>query len=132
MIKFWRGYKYVIAEDFTVQTAIIGHVVMDNLTSLDEDGCLKVRKGYPWDGNSGPCYDFDSSLKASCVHDVLCDYINMGSLPVELQPMVDQEYYVIATGKGMWWRWARARLLAIRWYMTGKGAKRFTRKVYEA
>jgi hypothetical protein len=46
--------------------------------------------------------------------------------------MVDQEYYKIAVAKKLWWRVARALLLAIRWHMTGKGAKRFTRKVYEA
>lgn len=131
-MKFWRGYKYVVAETFEVQTAITGHEVIDEFTSLDANGLLRICRGYPWDGNSGPCLDILTSIEASCVHDVLCDYINLRMLPVELQPMVDQEYYKIAVAKGMWWRRARARLLAIRWYMTGKGAKRYTRGVYEA
>ena len=131
-MKFYRGYKYVVAETFTVQTAILGHEIHDDLTDLSKDGKLTIRRGYPWDGNSGPCLDTDSSLEASCVHDVLCDYINMGWLPNSLQPMVDQEYYQIAVAKGMRWRRARIRLLAIRWYMTGKGAKRYTRRVFEA
>ena len=131
-MKFWRGYRYVVAETFIVQTEIRGQEISDDLTRLSADGRLTIRRGYPWDGNSGPCVDTESSMEASCIHDVLCDYINMGWLPHALQPMVDQEYYVIATGKGMWWRRARIRLLAIRWYMTGKGAKRFTREVYEA
>lgn len=131
-MKYWRGYKYVVAETFEVQTAIVGHEVVDEFTSLNRDGVLRILRGYPWDGNSGPCRDVKASLEASCVHDVLCDYINLGMLPVELQPMVDQEYYRIAVKKGMWWRLARMRMLAIRWYMTGKGAKRYTREVCEA
>lgn len=131
-MKYWKGYKFVVAETFEVQTAILGYAVVDEHTSLEANGILHIRKGYPWDGNSGPFLDIISSLEASCVHDVLCDYINLNMLPQELQPMVDQEYYKIAISKGMWWRLARVILLAIRWYMTGKGAKRFTRKVYVA
>ena len=131
-VKYYRGYKYVVAETFSVPTSILGFTVQDKLTDLQPDGKLTIQQWYPWDGNSGPCIDFVSSLEASCVHDVLCDYINMGWLPDYLQPIVDQEYYKIAVVKGMWWRRARARMLAIRWYMTGKGAKRFTRKVLEA
>lgn len=131
-MKYWKGYKYVVAETFTVQTEIKGYEITDDRTSLTKDGVLTIQKGYPWDGNSGPCLDIPSSMEASCVHDVLCDYINLDWLPQSLQPLADQEYYTLATGKGMWWRQARSRLLAIRWYMVGKGAKRFTRQVYEA
>lgn len=131
-MKYWTGYKYVVAEPFMVQTAIKGHVVSDTHTELQQDGRLTVRLGYPWDGNSGPCIDTRSSMEASCVHDVLCDYINLGLLPADLQPLIDQEYYAICVKKKMWWRRARIRMVAIRWYMTGKGSKRYTRKVYEA
>jgi len=131
-VKYYKGYKYVVAETFSLQTAILGFTVQDKLTNIQPDGTLTVQQWYPWDGNSGPVLDVKSSLEASCGHDVLCDYINMGWLPGYLQPLVDQEYYQIAVAKGMWWRRARARMLAIRWYMTGKGAKRFTRKVLEA
>lgn len=131
-MKYWTGYKYVVAETFDVQTEIRGYDISDQFTHLAKDGVLTIQKGYPWDGNSGPCLDTKNSLKASCVHDVLCDYINLDWLPQSLQPMVDQEYYNIATERGMWWRTARTRLLAIRWYMVGKGPKRFTRPVYEA
>ena len=131
-MKYYKGYKYVVAETFTVQTAILTFDVRDVLSHLEPNGQLTVNQWYPWDGNSGPCVDTKSTMQASCIHDVLCDYINMGWLPAYLQPIVDQEYYETARRKGMWWRRARNRMLAIRWYMTGKGAKRYTRKVYEA
>lgn len=131
-MKYHIGYKFVVAETLTVQTDILGFTVQDKLTNLQPDGKLTIQQWYPWDGNSGPCIDCKTSIEASCVHDVLCDYINMGWLPDYLQPIVDQEYFKIAIAKKMWWRRARVRLLAIRWYMTGKGAKRYTRKVLEA
>jgi hypothetical protein len=131
-MKYWEGYKFVVAEDFTVQTVIKNFSVQDALTELQQDGTLTIREGYPWDGNSGPCLDVRSSMLASCVHDVLCDYVNLGWLPGYLQPIIDQEYYTLCVEKKMWWRRAMLRMLAIRWYMTGKGAKRFIRKTIEA
>jgi len=131
-MKYWDGYKYVVAETFTRQTNIVGHTVRDAQSELLPDGRLTISRGYPWDGNSGPCFDCRTSLEGSCVHDVLCDYVNQGLLPGYLQPMIDQEYYAICVEKRMWWRRARWRMLAIRWYMTGKGSKQFTRKTKEA
>jgi len=131
-MKYWNGFKYVVAETFTVRTAIKGYSIAEPLSTLRKDGTLTVITGYAWDGNSGPCLDTRSSMEASCVHDVLCDYINHGLLPATLQPLVDQEYYTICVRKKMWWRIARWRMLAIRWYMTGKGSKRFKRKTVEA
>lgn len=131
-MKYWKGYRYVVAEDFSVQTEIKGYDIQEEHTHLHPDGLLAISTGYPWDGNSGPCFDIKSSIEASCVHDVLCDYINLDKLPQALQPLVDQEYYSIATKKGMWEWMARGRVLLVRWYMLGKGAKRYLRKIYEA
>ena len=131
-MKYWKGYKYVVAEDFTIQTDIKGYDIQDRQTHLHPDGLLEIFKGYPWDGNSGPILNIKSSMEASCAHDVLCDYINLEWLPDTLQPMADQVYYYTAVTKGMWEWLARQIVLAIRWYMMGKGAKRYSRKAYEA
>jgi len=131
-MKYYKGYRYVLAEDLIRDTPITGYEITDKLTSLTKDGVLTVQKWYAWDGNSGPCLDFKKSLEASCIHDVLCDYINLEWLPDHLQPVVDQEYYNIAVYKRMWEWIVRIRLIAIRWYMTGKGAKRYSRKIYQA
>jgi len=130
-MKYYRGYNYVVAESFTVQTDIKGYTVWDKLTHLRKDGQLTILMWYPWDGNSGIGLTTKNAMKASCVHDVLCDYINMGWLPSSMQPMVDKEYYNIAVGKNMPAWLAKTILVAITWYMAGKGAKRYTRKVLE-
>lgn len=138
-MKFWEGYKSVVAETFTIQTQIFGCRVLYRPASevstifavLEENGKLTVYVGYPWNKNDGPVFDNKKSIEASCVHDVLCDMINLGLLSSHLQPLADREYYKIATEKGMW-EWAvRLRLVVITWYMTGK-AKRYERRIYEA
>ncbi len=112
---------------------VSGEDITDDHAHLQPDGLLTIRKGFPWDGNSGPCIDCRSSLEASCVHDVLCDWVNTDRLPDCLQPIIDQEYYDLCVVRKMWWRRARMRMLAIRWYMAGKGAKRcYIREIKEA
>jgi len=130
-VKYYRGYNYVVAEAFDIQTGIEGYNIVDTLTRLTPDGKLSISKWYPWDGNSGPCPDNKNSMMASCVHDVLCDYVNLGWLPVTVQPLIDRLYYNIAVSKGMFEWVVRARLLAITWYMAGKGAKRYMREILE-
>lgn len=131
-MKYWKGYKCVVAEDFSVQTNILGYSVKTKFAHLHTNGKLDIKQGYPWDLNSGPCLNIKSSVQASCVHDVLCDFVNEELLPVSVQPLVDQEYYNIAVSNGMWEWIARLRTVAVRGYMLDKGAKRYTRKVYEA
>lgn len=134
-MKYWKGYKCVVAENFSIKTNILGYDIHEEYTvrtHLKPDGTLTATRGYPWDLNSGPCLNIKSSIEASCGHDILCDYVNMGWLPPSTQPLIDQEYYNIATRKGMWKWVARLRTIVVRWYMLKKGAKRFTRRVYEA
>lgn len=131
-LKYWAGYKYVVAENFMVRTEITGFSVVERLTELHPDGRLDIYRGYAWDGNSGPFPDLRYTIEASCIHDILCDYINDDLLPLYLQPIVDHGYYKTCTQKGMWWRAARQLVLAIRWYMTGKGDKKYVRPVMVA
>jgi len=130
-MKFYCGMKYVLAEDLVVETDILHRIVVDHRGSLNRFGELRIYKWYPWNGNSGPVYDFKSTLEGSCVHDLLCDWINEGILPVSLQPMADQEYYRICKKKGLWEKIARIRLICIRWFQTGKN-KATERKIYTA
>jgi hypothetical protein len=127
-MKYYDGYKFVVGRSFAVKTSIFGYEVTDKLTKLTKDGKLFIDEWYPWDGNSGPLPDFKSTIDASCAHDVLCDYVNMGWLPKDLQPLIDQEYYKLAVRDGLWEWVARIALVVIRWYQTGK-PKAYRRKL---
>ena len=43
-----------------------------------ENGALIVRRGYSWDGASGPAIDTDTVLRASCGHDAVCQADDLG------------------------------------------------------
>jgi len=130
-MKYLEGMRYVLAEQLQRQTNIKGFCITTKHGTLSPDGVLTIMKWFPWDGNSGPVPNWRSTLEASAVHDILCDWINDGILPVSIQPMVDQEYYNLCVERGLWGWVAKVRLIAVRWHMLGK-KKSFHRKVYEA
>ena len=131
-MKYWKGYKYVVAEDFSVHTTVYGYALQDKFFHLHTDGQLEVFMGYAWDGNSGPFPDIDSTMEASCVHDILCDLVNSGRISHDEQPKIDQLYYDTVERKGMWGWVARQVTLAIRFHMLKKGTKKYNRVIYEA
>lgn len=48
--------------------------------SLGTDGLLSVKKGYCWDGPSGPSFDTDSFMRGSLFHDALYQLLREGLL----------------------------------------------------
>ena len=131
-MKYWKGYEYVIAEDFSIQATIYGYDLQDKFFHLYKTGRLEVFIGYAWDGNSGPFPDLKSTIEASCGHDILCDLVNSGRISHDEQPKIDQLYYDTAVRKGTWPWVARQLAMTIRFYMLKKGTKRYNRTIYEA
>ena len=70
-IKYQTGYKYQLAEDYSIQTVITGYEINLPLIALHMDGLLTIKKGYAWDGASGPTIDTKSSMRGALVHDAL-------------------------------------------------------------
>lgn len=69
-IKYRSGYKYQLAEDYKIKTAIIPKEAVDTkFIKLDLQGNLTVSEGYAWDGPSGPVTDTQNNMRASLVHD---------------------------------------------------------------
>jgi hypothetical protein len=76
-------YKYVLEQDYTYQSDIIGK----RFTGVDggriwleiyENGTIVVSKGYAWDGTTlSP--DFKSTYYASLLHDALYQFLNRGN-----------------------------------------------------
>lgn len=72
MIRYREGYKYQLAEDFRIKTPIVGESIRHDYFQLSKNGNLLVKKGYAWDGASGPTIDTKDSMEPSLVHDVFC------------------------------------------------------------
>lgn len=112
MKKFkWRsGYKYQCAEDFTFNTDAKPLIdVEDDFVSLSASGLLTVKKGYAWDGPSGPTFDTKNSMRASCKHDALSQLMRKGLLSRHLREVIDGEFYSELLSAGMFkfraWYW---------------------------
>ena len=78
-MKYRKGYKYQLAEDESFEyTGILpGEDIVTEFISLFQDpiGLLIVRRGYAWDGPSGPTWDRKENMRGSLAHDALYQLI---------------------------------------------------------
>lgn len=81
--------KFKVEKTFTTLTSIKGFNVESEYSFLNENGMLLTRYGYTWDGASG-AIDTPSMIKASCIHDQFCEWINEGKLPKSVQKIADK------------------------------------------
>ena len=109
---FKRGYKYQTSRDYHIKVSIWGREIDTSYVSLDKKGNLLIRKGYAWDGASGPTWDTLNSMIGSLVHDVLYQLIRQGLLNPLYKKYADEVLHDICTEDGMYtwradyWRWA--------------------------
>jgi len=74
-------YKYQLMDDYISQIDIkpeqdIGYTFL----SLSSAGLLTIRKGYAWDGPSGPSIDTKNFMRGSLVHDALYQLMRLSAL----------------------------------------------------
>jgi len=113
LLKYRKGYKYQVYEDFRIQTAMKPvRAIITEFIVLDKDGSLKVCKGYAWDGPSGPAVDTKNFMVGSLVHDVFYQLMREGLLPGLNRNIADNELRRICIDRGMsriranWVHWA--------------------------
>ncbi len=72
-ITYRTGYKYQLDKNYSIQTEIFPDAPIDDgqFIQLGLDGVLHIRRGYAWDGTSGPVIDTPENMRASLVHDAL-------------------------------------------------------------
>lgn len=71
MIKYKEGYKYQLAEDYTVEVPISNWDIDTGYIKLTKTGHLTIKRGYAWDGPSGPTIDTHDFMRGALVHDAL-------------------------------------------------------------
>ena len=100
-IRYLQGVKFVLSDDYMVQTPITGADIIDPWFRLFPDGWLHVLAGFAWDGPSGPTFDTKDSLRASLVHDVFCVCMRDGRLDFERQDAVNEFFRQMCIEDGM-------------------------------
>ncbi len=122
-IKYRKGYKYQLAEEFAIQTGIIlgedAKEIVTQWIELDPNGTLNILKGYAWDGPSGPTVDTSNFMRGSLVHDALYQLIRQSWLDIKWREQADKELKRICLEDGM------SKIRA--WYVY-KSVRRFARK----
>jgi len=69
--RYRDGYKYQLAEDYELKIGITPEEdVWTNFIELSAAGDL-LRKGYAWNGPSGPAVDTRKSIRGFRVHEAL-------------------------------------------------------------
>ena len=82
MIAYKKGYKYQVYRTVEVETGVIPlKPVGGDYSELSMDGILTIKKGFSYDGPSGPTIDSKNFMAAALAHDALYELMRLGMLP---------------------------------------------------
>lgn len=112
-VYYKAGYKYQTTKDRHASVAVrpIAPFRHDYL-SLDDEGNLGIKKGYAWDGASGPTWDTKNSMRGSLFHDAGYQLIRLGYIDPGHKEYFDQLLFDMLVEDGMfewratYWKWA--------------------------
>ena len=96
-------YKYQLMEAYAYQTDITDQPgeVTDCWVVMDAKGLLEIKKGYAWDGASGPAIDTKNFMRSSLVHDALYQLMREGKLSQDKRKVADDLLCKICLEDGM-------------------------------
>ena len=104
MIKYRkrRKYKYNLAEDYSYHTGFeLVQPILTGFLEMTVEGELLIRKGYSWDGPSGPTRDTPDFMRASLVHDALYQLMRSERLNQNCREEADRIMFKICREAGM-------------------------------
>ena len=71
-IRYRSGYKYQLVDEYSVRVSVIpDENIGTEFIDLNTDGILVIKRGYAWDGPSGPTIDTKNFMRGSLIHDAL-------------------------------------------------------------
>lgn len=101
-ILYKAGYHYQLAEDYAVQLGIrLPEPIRTVYINLSDDGWLFIRRGYAWDGPSGPAIDTRNFMRGSLIHDALYQLLRLGLLGAQHRAAADLEMWRACREDGM-------------------------------
>lgn len=114
-IAYKEGYKYQLDQDYLVSIPITPERdIFSDFIGLRVDGMLKIKKGYAWDGPSGPAIDTRNFMRGSLIHDALYQLMREHGLDLKHREDADHILRMICQEDGMtlirsWWVYAGVR-----------------------
>lgn len=109
-IRYRSGYKYQLAAEYSINVGVIPDTnIATDFIELNTDGVLVIKRGYAWDGPSGPAIDTKNFMRGSLVHDALYQLMRQEHLSTDRwRERADLELKRICREDGMsriraWW-----------------------------
>lgn len=101
-MKYGSGYKYQLEDEevFVLKIFPAKDIVCEYYT-LTTGGILTIKKGYAWDGPSGPTIDTKDFMLGSLVHDAIYQMIGNGYIDKSYRKAADQELIQVCKLNGM-------------------------------
>jgi hypothetical protein len=114
-ITYSQGYKYQLEKDFITEVEIFDESITSPYIELRPNGCLLIKKGYAWDGPSGPAIDTKDFMRGALVHDALYQLMREYGLNRDYRPTADTIMRKFCLIDGMnpiraWLAWFGVRL----------------------
>jgi len=130
-MRFMGGFKYRLEEEFIIKTRIrVSRIADDkNFLRLEYNGWLIIRKGYSWDGPSGPTFDSDDFMIGSLVHDALYQLIREKLIERNWKRQADLELYDLCRRSGMPYLRAQYVYWGVRWFADSSAVPGKTREI---
>ena len=100
-MKYRSGYKYQLVEDESRMTGICGFDINTDFIRLEPDGRLTAKKGYAWDGASGPTWDSSYCMRGPLFHDCLYQLMREKLLPHSCRNTADGIMFLTIMEDGM-------------------------------
>jgi len=101
-IKYRKGYKYQLVEEYTIFVGIYpAEDIETDFILLSRDGFLTGKVGYAWDGPSGPTWDTPNFMRGSLVHDKLYQLMRLGLILQSYRGLADRLLREICLEDGM-------------------------------
>lgn len=96
-----HGYKYQLMEQYSLDVAIKEYEIDTPYLSLGNDGILIIKKGYAWDGPSGPTIDTLNFMRGSLIHDAFYQLMRIEKMTPSYKDYADRLLRKICIEDGM-------------------------------
>ena len=111
-----RKYKYQLVEEYALPIPIKDQSITESFMELDPEGLLLIKKGYAWDGPSGPTWDTLNFMRGSLVHDALYQLIRLRHLKPSYREQADRLLRDLCMEDGMSRLRASYVYRSVRWF----------------
>lgn len=131
-MKYQKGFKYQLAADETIFVEwLMGYNIETPFISI-KDGWLLVKKGYAWDGPSGPTFDTKSFMRGSLFHDALYQLMRLELLPRGCRHLADNLLVDVCIEDKMWPLRAKWVMFGVDTFAASAAHPDHVKKVYTA